>query len=1342
MQQHVPRTLSYLDDAGRQCSLAQDDIVNLPQPLIILGEPGSGKTALLEWLGEDPRFKFIPAAKLVHRPASSLAVPDGGALLIDGLDELAAVRDSDPVCRVLGKLEEAGRPPFILSCRSLEWSGAIARRDIADDYGAVPRQLWLDPFSRADAVAFLARSLSPDAAEAAITHLDDKGIPDIYGNPLTLQLLARVLEAPRSLPDSRAELLDTATQILWRERPDRRVVSDLARLDADTALSAAGLIGATYVLTGAGAISPTPSGPVSDEVVHLPDLASLPGADHASIILGSRLFPPITRNDGNFRPIHRSVAEFLGADWLARSARDDLARDRIMAMLTSADGVPASLRGLHAWIARDVRFTEQVIRTDPFGLLLYGDADNLELDHARLLLRELSRLHTANPLFRSEDWHSRRVKSLGRPELIDDVRGLLFAKSDNSQLKTLVLTAIAGSPLAALLTDDLQAIVLDKLEHKSTYAERHDAALALLRLDTSAIDWAAVVRTLVEQRGEDSTRLAIDIMTARDFAGFTAEHVIQAVLTHYDLDREKESPNGGSAVVGTLFYVGRKLPEPLIAPVLDGLAARLPKRDPDLDPPPPFELSGLITRLIGRTLEQAPPPPDTLLRWLQIIADRHAAFASDADQQRLQRYLLDNDAVRRAIQHSILLALPDPRWPHHALWRTRKISPALALSPGDIAAALEALARLELRDAHHVTTWQQLINVSGIPPEHAPAIMAAATAFIARSPEQQEFLDHLQRPREPEPWEIEEAQRRRDFDDKRAREWAGHRAHFTKYEVELRAGDVRYTYPIAQAYVGLFSDFDRDAPPLDRLRTWLGEPLLDPALAGLSATLARPDLPTPEVVTQSYAEQRRWHFILPMIAAVAERCRRGESIDPLPLDIRTTVLIGLHNEHIGDRIRPTDLAERLTASIRVSGGFERYITLLLEPSLKAGRDHIPGLYAFVRSDVDRPLARRLCLHWLEQFASLPGQVEDELIDGAEGGAAAGTLSRLARSRLASIPPTSERAHAWLAVEFCYDFETFASSHPNVAAADASLIWALRHRLGDERHASHHTVPILSHQLKWTISALRGHWPHTAHPSGAWNGSQNEWDASDFLMSCINRLAADSSDAAGEALSALIRGCEDTYTPYLKNAFAHHRRLRRDRLFTGPTIPDIRSIVTSRPPSTTADLSAIVLHALSRLQQKLHGSDLDRARKYRPADVPVTEDACTDLLIQDLEHLLLPFGINMIPQKDMPADKRADIVFQHGSLELPAECKGQWHRDLWSAAISQLDRQYVRDWHAQDRGLYIVYWFGSPAPAGKKLQPPPAGTAVPETPQQLRDALQSSIPPDRLPSISVAVVDLS
>ena len=121
--------------------------------------------------------------------------------LIDGLDELTAARESDPVYRVLGQLIAADCPRFILSCRAADWRGAVARQDISDEYGAPPVELSLEPFSEVEAIAYLTHSLGADRASEVVSYLDDKGIPDLFGNPLTLNLFGEVasqLTVPRA----------------------------------------------------------------------------------------------------------------------------------------------------------------------------------------------------------------------------------------------------------------------------------------------------------------------------------------------------------------------------------------------------------------------------------------------------------------------------------------------------------------------------------------------------------------------------------------------------------------------------------------------------------------------------------------------------------------------------------------------------------------------------------------------------------------------------------------------------------------------------------------------------------------------------------------------------------------------------------------------------------------------------------------------------------------------------------------------------------------------------------------------------------------------------------------
>src|SRR5690606_29176194 len=156
----------------------------------------------------------------------------------------------------------------------------------------------------------------------------------------------------------------------------------------------------------------------------------------------SRLFQKIPESEDQFKPIHRSVAEYLGAAWLAKSAQDELACERVLGMMTVDGGVPASLRGIHAWLAKDEAFALAVIETDPYGVLRYGDPDDLTVAQGRALLAALRRLEQTNPYFRADDWGRHSAKGLARIELRDDVRDALLDPATTFHLRTLLLGII------------------------------------------------------------------------------------------------------------------------------------------------------------------------------------------------------------------------------------------------------------------------------------------------------------------------------------------------------------------------------------------------------------------------------------------------------------------------------------------------------------------------------------------------------------------------------------------------------------------------------------------------------------------------------------------------------------------------------------------------------------------------------------------------------------------------------------------------------------------------------------------------------------------------------------
>ena len=374
---------------------------------------------------------------------------------------------------------------------------------------------------------------------------------------------------------------------------------------------------------------------------------------------------------------------------------------------------------------------------------------------------------------------------------------------------------------------------------------------------------------------------------------------------------------------------------------------------------------------------------------------------------------------------------------------------------------------------------------------------------------------------------------------------------------------------------------------------------------------------------------------------------------------------------------------------------------------------------------------------------MPHQVETELTDILLRAGDRSVLQRLYPSRLDRPLGNDERTRTWQALALLSDFAIVAPKLTPVAVESRDLLWYLRDRLGSERRKAGIGIEIAPDVLAWIVEQFRALWPYRRHPTGSTSGDTNPWDATEFIESIIDRVASDTSDAALALLQSLADAPQDSYTARLLYACDQQRRTRREISFPGVSLARLVDVLQARPPRTTDDILSIVLYALDRLQSQLRGNDTDTVNKYwRDDGTPRDEDTCTDLLIEDIERLLPRFGINRVPQRDMPADKRADIVFTAADAALPVECKSQWNETLWTAAHTQLDALYLRDWQTQDRGLYVVYWFGSDVPRHRALRVHPARATPPTTPDELRRQLVEALPVPRRGSISVVVLDLS
>ena len=1265
----LPRRLSFRNAAGETEFLDQAELLQRAEPIVILGEAGMGKSTLLEEI-DSKGTRLVQARRLAasHDPRPLLG--NARVLIVDALDEASGVQEGEAVDRVLDRLSELGNPQFILACRVADWRSATGQRAIADVYGQHPLELHLEPFDADDAKRILGNRFGPGRSAEIVAHFEDLGLADLFGNPQTLNLIdAAASKGP--LPDTRAGLFEAAVDAMWSEHSDFKQDSAITKLGKAAVLNAAGAAFATLILSGSEALSRAPRSKVAPEDLPIAEVAEA----HVFDVLESRLFRSLGSN--RFTYAHRSIGEYLGARWLARGANTDRKRRRMLAMIESQGLVPANLRGLHAWLARDPALATQIIARDPMGMIEYGDADDLDAGQARELLNALIELETRNPRFRG--WGRHRAGSLVGPSLETQVKDLLADDATGFGVVTLLLQAMTNSPNGAAYETVLRQTLLDTRKY---FAVRSFAGEALAKLGSAVQDWEGMLETLRCQATDDSLRLAIELLPNIGFERISDRQIAEIVAARAGLTVCTVPKNEGDTFAGTFYTLERKLPDARLEGILDALAGfahALVRRDDSYLYR--AEITDVIFSLAARRSALPKLDPMHLWHWLAPF-EGLSGYHRDALNV-ISAWIKANPDARRAIQRFVLLERQSDKDFWSRQWHLERVVPGLGPDESDIVALLPLLGTPSHPSDEEVDRWKTLVRLVPHDAERGAAVRDAALAFAGKRKRLQAWVAKLAVPFVPA-WQIKQEKRRAKRAREREARWEGHKTYFAKGEAKVRAGEFSHVLSPAQAYLKLFSDIGQDVPAHQRIEEWLGSDLQEAAFAGFDAFLTRPSpKPNARELAESHAQSRRWNAEYVIIAALAERWRTGRGFANLPDERLLAGALILRETGIHRHAQIEGLADAIDSEIKGRDGqWEAYWRLQIELHFARRRTHVQGLYDLMREPRNAPIAARLAIEWLDAYLDLPVEPEAVMIDRLIASRELEELRRLSIARHAHGIKDDDRRRNWDAVSFLTDFDAARSRLNGAGTRDAPLLWHLRRRLNDEHDDTKSKPELRPDQIAWIVREFRETWPLAHRPSSVTTGDTNIWDATEFVRRMIARLGDDTSDEAVRELAALRESPADGYAEALAIVAAEQAQKRAEQLFVAPTSEQITAILNDKPPASMDDLRAVIGEELDMLARRLAGSETDTWRRFWDAGEPLVENDARDLFV-DLLGPNLPLGIVAATEVDMPSGKRADIGFSSGQLRLPVEVKRQWHADLWHAADTQLDRLYGTDHRDRD-----------------------------------------------------------
>jgi predicted NACHT family NTPase len=1316
--------------AVRQTNIAPDSPQDAaPRPftdfageanIVLLGDPGAGKTHLFKEAAAAQNGRFIKAREFLNTPAAILQSQD---LFIDGLDEKRTGRaDRDTVDELVVKLFAVDPRKVRISCRAADWLGEsdlAALRPFFEQRGEA-FVLHLESLSRPEQIAVLAEErVGADAAEAFLNEAEERGVGDFLENPQNLIMLWRAVQTG-SWPGTRNELFELSTKLMLEEFDQERARGGAGSFSVGELRPVAGAICAARLISDVDAISLTDQ----EGTPHVPGYRSLHffPAEKVRAALGRRVF------DADSQPetvdyTHRTTAEFLAAGFLATQVRAGLPFGRVLALI-GIDGHPATeLRGLHAWLAVQLpEHADQLIEADPYGVLTYGDAASLSSSSCAGLIRALDKLSHANPWFRSGNWQARPIGALARPDMVNAFRAILSSQDAGFGVRSVVVEALSlGTPIPEMLPD-LAAVLV---RQASPYAERVHALSALLRLGDAGK--AAIRNAFQTQLGSTANDLRLRAEIARAFYGnpYGPTDVINLVN---ELLRTNET-----VVRGTFWTLGDNVPVTDLPAILDGIDP--PSSDQAGLDGGSWEAGSFYSRILVRAWRESDAfDPVRAMGWLR----KRIAFKGEGRARGLRAAMHDMPNRLQALANHFFGTLPidADRWLAYRRFREAILDELNAGALADIvieqmdSAEPGSDRRLFLYELGFVLSYQADVQHGAAVFDElytradgeAALVEIRAAATISNLPPN--YFSG------------------RTNEDNRERQLQ----EFDQNIQQIRAGShVGWLIHLARIYFAIYSDVNENLSPRARIAAWVGEERTDTAVEAFDAALSSNNLPSFSQVmalTVNHQFYTRWHAL---VAGLNERCSSRQGLSGLSDDFLKGMLVFDIANPVSPlgRLWRTDLIKRRPELVR-----DAYLAVA-HLRLSRNEQSVDGLSELLTDPAFEPYRRDIALDLLRQFPNAnPFRLADLLNAVAWCPTAHDAFLQLAGQVIAGHVMVDERQRdLWLVAAYFLSPARFEGDIRQRAAAQAGLVFDLRDRSGLSHHGppgdAHLPLPVIEFMAQLTGSLFS----NTSYPSGLMTGNTNAWDASEHFRTLINMISALPSQAATEALVRLEADPQLTsYKPHILHALANQRQRRREAEYGRPDWSKTVAALANEAPATVADLHALFVAHLRDFAHRIARDNTDIYKQFWNIDSrsrltkPRPEDTCRDNLITLLKPSLLPLGITVEPEAHMVADKRADISVAMPGRKILCELKRDYHAEVWTAITGQLERFYAHDPEAKGFGVYCVFWFGDNRP--RQIPAPPNGSARPRSASEMEETVKALTAENMRHRLAIIVVDVS
>ncbi len=1359
MNKLVERTCTELGKAGAESPEVEPKPLSAyrsVQAYVLLGDPGSGKTTSFQAECKDlgDQARFISARDfLVYESA-----PDklrGRTLFIDGLDEVRAGASDvrSPFDRIRGLLIQLGKPRFRISCREADWLGENDRQRlelVAKD--STVTALRLDPLTPTDIENILRESLGVSDPKAFVAQAHVRGLDGLLFNPKGLELLVAAVDQGKDWPNSRMETFELACAQMAGEHSREHRHARHPGVPIDSLIDSAGRICALQLIAGLIGYSLDEDSATSD----YPTLDECAQGDSQELraALSSKLFK--ADGDQRFIPVHRQIAEFLGAKHLAGLIKKGLPARRVLALMTGGDGtVVTALRGLSAWLAsHSQQVRTELVSQDAAGVAIYGDIRDFAPDEKRALLAALLR---QPGIAARANLHVKAFAPLVAAETEAQIRKVLGSAGrglPQQEQAAFILLILGQSQKLAGLAPEMLGIVRD-----DSWPEQ----VRLLALEGFIRNWKGSLALIGELQALLADIRASGITaTNRDLCGTLLEELYPRVVRPRQV-WDYLTNSAGQDVSGSYWQFWRRtllatVSDSEIPDLLDALAQQVSHLEQTLND---LYLRELPVALLdsGLRLHGDRVARERVYQWLGAGARMLDHLRGDPPNiiLRIRAWLEQRPEIQKDVVLRGLKSCRDDHRVHYADFMNRKrlFEARLPSDFGlwclkqavDFAESKPQVAKHLFREAYRICSAD----------EPGEGFSVAILREYARQHEcLEDLLADLESPSQPSTEEAEWKRRQAKYleeHERRRRSWrewvrSNEGALFSNRAVPA------LLYQLALVYFGKHPDLEEKCRGKEALVRVLGGPgAVKAAMHGLRGVIDRHDLPDVREIIRLAKKQREHYLGLPLLAGLEE----GESSSP-----------GFLRSKANCRVRACAACYHCWASdlsgsssdgpAWYQGLLDSHPGIVAEVAVQCAAAAVraegfvsPRFWDIANDETHSALARIATCELLRVFPTRCRLRHlwtlDELLWGAIGHGAESKLLDMSRRKLSKTGMNAGQRVRWLGIGLICSPETYREPIAEFLGGKERLIRHLARfcvhgadRFGPDNGSRTFSYDSLENKTLETIIRTLGRCFPPCDLRG-FGYISDEFPVSMFLTGITNNLASKPERSATDALTSLLDDVAlDRWHKRLSQALDSQRIIRRDAEYRHPTLQQACKVLQRGAPANPGDLAALTVDRIRNIAAEIRTRNTNEWRLFwnevshgKPGE-PKVENSCRDALLALLKPQLSQ-PVNAQPEGQHARQARSDILVSANGFQVPIEVKKNTDRELWSAVQNQLIGKYAVDPGSGGYGVYVVFWFGL------DKQRPRSDGKRPSSPEMLEVLLRESLGEKEARKISICVIDV-